>query len=326
VKASLAATLLLVASAHAAPITEVHYVMGTYLRITAEGEAARSAMRGCFTAARKLEGVFSRFDAASELVRLNASAGTATPVGDDMRRLLARAATLSTATAGAFDVTVGALSELWRRGAPRADEVEAARAHVGRGRAILRGGTLSLAPATSLDFDGIAKGYAVDVFVGLLRAGGVSTALVSLGESSLAALGAPAGETHWSVALRGVDPELAVGTLRLRDQAVSVSATYGDRGRMGRAYGHIIDPRSGRPLTEDAVAVIVVRSATDAEAYSKALLIWGSAGVGRIERLGAAALYQGPKGTAVGQEAAEARLYEPFASPARIAQLAPELR
>jgi thiamine biosynthesis lipoprotein len=277
-------------------------------------------MRRCFAAARRLEAVFSRFDPASELVRVNAGAGSPTPVGRELRDLLARAQTLSTATAGAFDVTVGALSDAWRRGAPPA-EIESARISVGR--ADLRGDTLSLAPGARLDFDGIAKGYAVDVCIGLLRAGGVTSALVSLGESSLAALGAPPGETHWTLALRGVDPELAIGTLRLRDQAASISATYGDRGRQGRRFGHIIDPRSGQPLTEDAVGVVVTRSATDAEAYSKALLLWGSPGVGRIEALGAAALYHGPSGTTVGTRAARAAVYEAFASPARLALVAP---
>ena len=89
--------LLAVGPVHAAPITEVHYVMGTYFRITAEGEGSRSAMRRCFSEARRLDAVFSRFDPASELVRVNAGAGEPLRVGPDMRRLLARAQALSAA-------------------------------------------------------------------------------------------------------------------------------------------------------------------------------------------------------------------------------------
>jgi hypothetical protein len=43
-------------------VTEIHYVMGTYFRITAEDADARPALRRCFTEARRLERVFSRFD------------------------------------------------------------------------------------------------------------------------------------------------------------------------------------------------------------------------------------------------------------------------
>ena len=56
--------------------TQVHYVMGTYLRITADGDGAAAGMAACFREAARLEHVFSRFDGTSELSRLNAASGT----------------------------------------------------------------------------------------------------------------------------------------------------------------------------------------------------------------------------------------------------------
>ena len=153
----------------------------------------------------------------------------------------------------------------------------------------VRDGQITMAAGARLDFDGIAKGYAVDVCVDRLRAAGVSRALVSLGESSLYALGAPDGAAHWRLAVRGPDPETQVGWLGLRDAGASVSATFGSAGRRPGAVAHIIDPRSGRPLEDDAVAVVVASSATDAEGWTKALLVWGPDGLARARRGGAAA-------------------------------------
>jgi thiamine biosynthesis lipoprotein len=321
------AVLLLVARPVASAVTEVHYVMGTYFRITAEGDPSRTAMRGCFQDARRLEETFSRFLGSSELVRVNAGAGAPQPASREFADLLRRTDALRDATEGAFDVTVGPLVELWRRATPpSAAEIEAARAVTGAGRAILRGDVLELAPGTRLDFDGVAKGYAVDRCVERLRAAGVESALVSLGESSLYAIGRPPDDGRWVLAVRGVDPESAVGLLALRNEAASISASLGGRGREGgRSVGHIVDPATGRPLTEEAVAIVVARSATDAEAYSKALLLWGAAGASRVERLGARgavhltarAVRQGPRARGRGVFAAfdEPRLLTAAAEP-----------
>ncbi|HKA27949.1 MAG TPA: FAD:protein FMN transferase, partial [Candidatus Binatia bacterium] len=240
---------LLPLAAGAAPQTQqtqVHYVMGTYLRITADGEGAAAGMTACFQEARRLEHVFSRFDATSELSRLNSEAAGSWPASDDMARLLDRSRALADATGGVFDVAVGPLTALWRRpGPPNPDEIASARAAAGPTAFRVRDGRVTLAPGASLDLDGVAKGYAVDVCVDRLRAAGVSRALVSLGESSLYALGAPRGASHWRLAVRGADPKTQVGWLGLRDVGASVSATYGSRGRRAGAVAHIIDPRSG---------------------------------------------------------------------------------
>jgi thiamine biosynthesis lipoprotein len=320
----LLAVLLVLARPAASAVTEVHYVMGTYFRITADGDPSRTAMRGCFQDARRLEETFSRFLASSELVRVNAGTGTAQPVSRDFSDLLRRAEGLRDATAGAFDVTVGPLVELWRRGVPpSAAELAAARAEIGAGRAVLRGDVLELAPGTRLDFDGIAKGFAVDRCVERLRAAGVESALVSLGESSLYAIGRPRDGTRWVLAVRGADPESAVGLLALRDEAASISASLGGRGRDG-GVAHIVDPASGRALTEDAVAVVVARSATDAEAYSKALLLWGAAGAARVERLGArGAVHLTPGAVRLGARARAHAAFTPFDAPRVLAAAEP---
>lgn len=277
------------AAVAAQPVVEVHYVMGTYLTLHIAGmpeEAARAAMRACFTEVRRLEAVFTHFEPGSELNRLNAAAGVGSFVlSADMRRLLERSLELRVATDGAFDVTVGAITAAWRdgngvaptRGAALGGAVAELRSPVWEGESAV------LLPAgTRLDFDGVAKGYAVDRCVDLLRGRGVRNALVNFGESSLYALGSPPGKAAWSVRVRDADGKRIAGTLQLRDRAVSVSAVFGHAYGRGRArVGHIVDPVTGRPLADQALALVVAQFATDAEAYSKAVLIWGRRGTGR---------------------------------------------
>jgi thiamine biosynthesis lipoprotein len=262
--------------ATAAPVSEIHYVMGTYFSITIDDLAeqeARAAMRRCFSDARRLEGVFSRYDPSSELSQLNASNERGPiEVSADLADLLARSLHLRTATNGTFDVTIGALTPLLRGGvSTRATHASTDPSGQERAR-FLADGRLVVAPGAQLDFDGIAKGYAVDRCVTLLRAHGVRRALLSLGESSQYAIGHPNGAKGWTVTVRDLSGNHALGTLALRDQALSVSSAFPRE----RHVAHIIDPRSGEPIRHPSIAVVVTDSATDAEAWSKALLINGA--------------------------------------------------
>jgi len=309
--------LVLSAAAHAEPVTELHYVMGTYYRITAEGRDVVPLLRGCFQDARRLEQVYSRFEADSELSRVNATAGMPRVVSEEFAGLLRRSLALGAATGGVFDVSVGPLTELWQNGEARPSPaaVAAARARVGAGHVHLDGRRLGLPRGYRLDFDGIAKGWAVDGCVARLRTAGVERALVSLGESSVYALGAPEGEEAWTLELRGVEPDEGVGLLHLRDEGLSVSATFGGSGRAGRAAGHIVDPHTGRALAEPAVAAVVSASATDAEAYSKALLLWGAGGVDRVEGLGARGAVHVGGAVSEGRRTRARGIFDPFAAP-----------
>jgi thiamine biosynthesis lipoprotein len=124
-----------------------------------------------------------------------------------------------------------------------------------------------------VDLGGVAKGYALDGMVPLLRARGIRGALLSFGQSSTEAVGAPSGGEGWRLLARGPGEEI-LGVLTLRDQALSVSSSFGQWLEVGgERFGHVIDPRTGRPLTQPRESLIVAPDATLAEALSKALLI-----------------------------------------------------
>lgn len=295
---------MLVAQPATAAVTEIHYVMGTYLRITvdrADGGEVRAAMRRCFATARDLDDRFSRFQEESELSQLNRNPANPVTVSDEMAALLGAAAKLRTETAGAFDVTAGALTQLWRSAEawPATDALTVAQRTSGAEAIQLRAGHLLRRPGVVIDVDGIAKGWAVDRCVAQLRADGVERALLSFGESSQFALGAPNGKKGWPVTLRSLDGAAAIGELTLRDEGLSVSAVFGHERQVGdQRVGHIIDPRTGLPLTSPAMVAVVSATATAAEAFSKALLIDPSiAGRARSAGVIRGALVVGPRQT-----------------------------
>ncbi len=130
-------------------------------------------------------------------------------------------------------------------------------------------------PYVTLDLGAIAKGFAIDQAIAVLREQAVTCALLHGGTSTVAAIGAPPGRDGWHVALRVPDGR-EQPTICLRDQAMSVSAPHGRTvERDGRTFGHVLDPRSGRPAACAACAAVIGPSATLADAWSTALLVLG---------------------------------------------------
>jgi thiamine biosynthesis lipoprotein len=281
-----------------ATVSDGQYQMGTVLEIhlcapdRARGEAL---LREAFAEVARLERVFSRFDVKSDLSKLNRAAGGAPlRVAPELVELTSRSLELSRETLGVFDVSVGPIVVLWveaaRSGvAPPADALEAARARVGPSVVSVDPAAQTVAltvEGASLDFGGIAKGYALDRLARLLRERGVSRALLSFGQSSITALGRPANWDGWGVLLGDASGGFA-GTAQLADQSLSVSGSLGQYAEIGgRRYGHVIDPRSGAPLERARIAMAIASDATRAEAFSKALLILGEQdGIARLEAL-----------------------------------------
>jgi len=214
-----------------------------------------------------------------------------------VREALVTAQRGASATDGAFDVTVGPIVEAWIHAAmrgrpPDRAERERALARVGAERIrIDADGRVGLAAGTALDLGGLAKGFALDRMAADLRRAGLTSGLLSFGQSSVQALGAPPGASAWRLLLRAPE-EGYLGTLDLRDLALSVSASLSQSSEIGGIrYGHVVDPRTGHALTEVREAAVVSPSATVAEILSTALLVLDEPrGRAAVAALGAEAL------------------------------------
>ena len=209
-KPSVGALLLLAALAcQRAPepcpalVSDGQYRMGTVLEIqlcAADRATGERLLASAFESVAALEHVFSTFDPVSELSRLNRSAGSGPQtVSIPLLRLSIDSIMLSDQTQRSFDPTVGPLVALWREAGraghlPDAAALAGARAHIGLEvvQADLPARTVELRVAgASLDFGGIAKGWTLDRLVEDLQAAGITRALLSFGDSSVTALGAP---------------------------------------------------------------------------------------------------------------------------------------
>jgi thiamine biosynthesis lipoprotein len=267
--------------------------MGTILEITLharDAPLARATLGELYALAARLDAVMTLYDPESDLSRLNRTAGRGpAPVASELAQILAASIAYSRLTSGAFDVTVRPLVALWTQAGqtgvpPRAEELARARALVGSDQIRLGASAVTLArEGVSVDLGGIAKGWALDRMLPLLRERGVAHALLDFGQSSLWALGSPPGTTGWRLLARGPG-DAPLGVLTLSDQALSVSGSLGQWVEIGgRRYGHVLDPRSGLPLERRRQAMVVAPNAALAEALSKALLILGEVeGVARV--------------------------------------------
>ncbi len=271
------------------------YAMGTVLEATLHGRdraALEEALEALFALAARLDSLVSLYQPESDLVRLNRAAGAGgVAVAPETAELVARSLELTRATAGTFDPTVGALVALWseaaRSGAlPEPGALARARALVGPQHVRVGPGPRVelLRPGVSLDLGGVAKGFALDRMLPLLRERGVESALLSFGQSSSWALGAPPGAASWGLLARAPGGGF-LGVLHLRDLALSVSGSLAQALEIGgRSFGHILDPRSGWPLERRREALVVAPRGDLAEALSKALLVGGEGeGLARVE-------------------------------------------
>jgi thiamine biosynthesis lipoprotein len=128
----------------------------------------------------------------------------------------------------------------------------------------------------SIDLGAGGKGYAVDQAIGILRSRGVTRALLHGGTSSIHVIGAPAGAPAWRIGWH--PPRAAPHTFELHDRALSVSAVHGKAFTIaGRQYGHVLDPRTGRPTEAAWSAAVTGSDSTVCDVLSTALLVLGPA-------------------------------------------------
>lgn len=242
----------------------------------------------------------------SELSRLNRNPGTGwIDISPALYEVLSTAQEISDQTGGAFDITVGALVNLWgfgpdfTTGALPADaDIEAVLAAAGYQGLALKAHPPSLrkaAPAAYLDLSGIAKGYAVDRIAGYLETRGIGDYLVEIGGEVRARGVNGAGET-WRVGIERpeADRRAIFRVIELQGTAMATSGDYRNYYMHGgRRYSHTIDPRTGRPVTHNLSSVTVLDgSAMTADALATALLVMGpEAGPRYAEKAGLPALF-----------------------------------
>jgi thiamine biosynthesis lipoprotein len=263
------------------------FVMGTRLRAmvrAVDAEAAKQAIEAAFGELRRLEAVLSSWRSDSELGRVNeAEPGVPVEASAELLGLLAEVRRWSERTAGAFDPAVGALIDAWdlRGSGRRPGEAERLRALEASGWGAFEldaaGGTVTRRQAAAwLTAGGFGKGAGLRAAAERLRESGVEGALLDFG-GQLLAMGSPSGQTGWRIGVahpsRRGEEAAAVGLI-----GASV-ATSGASERFvevdGRRWGHILDPRTGRPAPAWGSVTVIASDALVADLLSTALFVLG---------------------------------------------------
>lgn len=282
--------------------TEMH--MGTEVRIVAYAPNRQLFMEASDAAFHRialLDQTLSDYRSDSELMRLCASAPHERPVSvsEDLYAVLRLALQISQVTDGAFDVTIGNVSRLWRRArrqheVPSAELLRAALATVDyRQIQLVEPSSVQLVrPGVRIDLGAIAKGYAGDKALETLRAYGISAAMVDAG-GDLVIGDAPPGTKGWPIgvaSLKKGDPPSHTFTA-----ACCGVATSGDLWQFiqinGRRYSHIIDPRTGWGVEGPRSVTVVAKDGATADALATAISILDShRGLHLAHRFGACVL------------------------------------
>jgi thiamine biosynthesis lipoprotein len=245
---------------------------------------ANKAVRAAFDRVRDLNSKLSDYDSKSEVRQLcEKTAGTWQPVSQDLHRVLLHARRLSEETDGAFDVTIGHYTKLWRRARRQKSLPEAAELTKPSRQTGFR--MLEVDPQETrvrmkvegmrIDLGGIAKGYAVDEALKTLRLAGVDRALVD-GSGDIAVGNPPPGRAKWRIEIAALrdSPEADPVSIEISNCAVATSGDAFQAVKIaGKSYSHIIDPRTGWPLTTTSSVTVVAPTGMEADSLASAVSV-----------------------------------------------------
>jgi thiamine biosynthesis lipoprotein len=247
---------------------------------------ARDASREAYRRIAELDAILSDYQPESELSRLSAAAGGApVKVSDVLFDILDRSTRLWERSEGAFDVTMAPVGRLWRRARrtrrlPDQNLLEQSRRLVGSEHLELDRDrkTVRLVKAgMKLDAGGIAKGYASQAALDVLKTRGIRQALVA-GAGDVVVGDPPPGMAGWRVDLKPLlSADLApVASLTLKNAAISTS---GDAERFveidGKRYSHIVDPRTGLGVIDRAGVTVIAKDGATADSMATAVYVLG---------------------------------------------------
>ncbi len=283
------AMLLVLSACARGPAYQTHQgpIMGTVYRVTARcPDDVRSSIDAELAA---VDGEMSTYRPDSALSRFNqAEVDTWFPISPELLLVLQAAQRVSRRSAGAFDVTVGPLVNLWGFGPggydrqrPSEQALRRARSRVGYANLELRSEPPGVRKRGDVyvDLSAIAKGHGVDRVADRLQAKACTDYMVEIGGEVRVRGANPQGQP-WRIGIEVPDPGRLGKVHRVLSLAAMAVATSGDYRNYvehdGARFSHTIDPRSGQPIRHGLASVTVVHnSALWADAYATAINVLG---------------------------------------------------
>lgn len=252
-------------------------------------DEANDAIDDAFAVCENMESLFSRTRADSDISRINEAKGEWTEVSEETIEVIRKGMEYSRMSDGAFDITVGGLTEQWDFHAAEGeaklpdDKVLAeAVKHVNYRNIAIEGSRVRLTdPDTKLELGGIAKGCIGDRMTEVLEQRGVVSATINLGGNVICIGGRTDGDDF----VIGVEAPFSdrteiIGKIDARDKTLVTSGVYERKLEVdGKTYHHILDTKTGWPVKTDLDAVTLIADkgrSGDIDALSTTCLIMGS--------------------------------------------------
>ena len=278
---------LLPHSSHASNLYKFHQIsMGTVIEITLmvdDGEQANKAALQAFQEVKRIEQLMSPKIESGDVFRINQSAGKEwVMVSNETLEVIKKAQGISELTEGGFDITVGPLTELWRKARerkvpPSAEEVKEKLDLVNfkniesgqEGKIFLK------KKGMAIDLGGIAKGYAVDRAFDVMRSLGYKNLIVNAGGDLR--VGGLKNNQPWSIGLQSPrESQKILVKISVSDMAM---ATSGDYEKFfiyeGKRYHHIFNPKNGFPAEGCQSVTILCKNGMMADALATAVFVLG---------------------------------------------------
>ncbi len=244
--------------------------MDTVIEITAYGQNVDTAVKAAFAEFKRIQVMSDHYNPDSQVSKINRMAGISTvPVDQDLIRMINYSIDISQKTDGAFDISIGPLTELWGIGhkgdfVPSQGEIDKVLPLVDYRMIQVDAtkGTVYLPKVgMKLDLGGVAKDYALNRAVEILKAQGIKSALLNAG-GDIQVIGTKPDGSPWRVGVQ--DPRNSDGVIaKMALTKWNTLQTSGDYQRFfvknGLRYAHILDPKTGRQPTEMASVTLVYK-------------------------------------------------------------------
>ena len=260
--------------------------LGTYYAITYKGKENPLLQQGIDSILNEINNTFSIFNPSSVISKINDNQDVI--LNEDFIEVFKIAQQISQETDGAFEMTIGPLVNLWgfgkeeRNTAISQDMIDSILTLVGYQKIHLDGTKIIKDnPDIQLNFNALAKGYAVDKVAEYMVAKGYKDCVVDIG-GEIVAKGQKYHDQEWNIGVqtptRSRDGEMrAEETFHLCNRAVATSGNYRNYiEENGQRYTHIIDPKTGRPEKSMLLSVSVIADqCIIADAYATAFMVLG---------------------------------------------------
>lgn len=270
------------------PLSRTESMLHTAVQIQIYHENQEKVMDQAFEYIKRMEKLFSTNLEGSDVYRINQAAGIEpVKVAPETFELVKKALEVAELSQGKFDVTIGAVSNLWRIGdvearLPEQSEIDAALPMIDYHKVKIDEANQTVMleeKGMVLELGGISKGYIGSGIAKYFKEAGITTAIINLGGNVVVMGTSPSSDEGWKVGVQDPDEVrgAVVGVQRMKDYAIITSGIYERYLEVdGVKYHHILDPKTGYPLENEISGVTVFApESVDGDGLSTSLFLFG---------------------------------------------------